>query len=100
MSDATHTVSHMPLQRCDLRVHELDGDALIYDMKSADTHRLNVSAAFIWRLCDGRHDVDAIIKKLTGVYDVTPDAAREHVERILGEFSARNLFEAGNEPIV
>jgi PqqD family protein of HPr-rel-A system len=81
-----------PIGRRDLRVHELDGEGLIFDPVSCDTHRLNETALFIWRHCDGRHDAACIADRLTGAYDVTPQEAVEHVERTLGELEAADLI--------
>lgn len=69
-----------PRRRTDLTVHELDGEALIFDPSSGDTHRLNETALLIWRACDGERDRESITCALTGEYDVTPADARTHVE--------------------
>ncbi len=88
--------SSVPRRRHDLTVHELDGEALIFDAKSADTHRLNMTACFIWRLCDGRHEPREIAETLTRHFDVDFDEALEHTERMLDEFTGRQLL-AENE---
>ncbi len=79
------------LRREDVQVRELDGEAFVYDPKTADTHRLNETAWFIWRQCDGRHDTRDIMRELTEQYDVAIEAASEHIERILAELRERNL---------
>ncbi|MGB2986446.1 MAG: HPr-rel-A system PqqD family peptide chaperone [Phycisphaerae bacterium] len=81
-----------PLSRTDVRMHELDGEALVFDPASTDTHRLNQTALFIWRQCDGRQDAQRIADRLVAVYDVSPTAAIEHVERMLKEFQERGLI--------
>ena len=73
-------------------MHELDGEALLYDPITADTHRLNSTAYFIWSQCDGRHDVGSIARRLTEQYDVAPGSACENVERTLRELRELNLF--------
>jgi len=80
-----------PTRRRDLTVYELDGEALIFDPRTSDTHRLNATAWFIWRKCDGRRDASTIADALTSNYEVDVDAAREHVARILGEFQTHGL---------
>lgn len=81
-----------PTQRENLTVYELDDEALVFDPVSSDTHRLNATALFVWRLCDGRHALDRISQALTRTYEVDPDAAREHAERILQEFLSHGLI--------
>jgi len=87
-----------PLGRPDLTLHELDGEALIYDPTSAGTHRLNPTALFIWRKCDGTRDAAVIAEELAEVYDVPPDAALEHVEQMLHEFAKNNLVMTADGP--
>ena len=80
-----------PLRRADVTVHELDGEALVFDASTGDTHRLNGTALFIWQQCDGRRDPRQVTEQLTERYDVSPESARQHVERTFGEFLERGL---------
>lgn len=53
-----------PLSRRDeIVVQELDGEILIYDLRSNRALSLNETSALIWRACDGTRD----IKQLGGV---------------------------------
>ncbi|MEK6677060.1 MAG: HPr-rel-A system PqqD family peptide chaperone [Planctomycetota bacterium] len=74
-------------------VHVLDDEALIYDPRTADTHRLNETAMFVWKQCDGVQTNDDIAVRISDVYDVTQNEALEHVNRVLDEFSQRGLLE-------
>lgn len=85
------TATQRPLRRADVRVQELDGEALIFDPVSADTHRLNETALFIWRECNARRDASSIAKRLTEVYDVSYDNSLEYVTHTLGVFRERGL---------
>ncbi len=80
-----------PLRRTDLTVHELDGEVLVYDPATADTHRLNETALFIWRACDGRRNATRMAARLLQAYDVRPDSALEHVNRMFLQFKERQL---------
>ena len=53
-----------PVRRSDMTVQELDGEALVYDPVTADTHRLNETAYFIWRSCDGRSTSESVAEQL------------------------------------
>ena len=88
-----------PLRRSDLTVHELDGEALLFDAVSGDTHRLNGTALFIWRECDGRKDARQVAERVAKAYDISLDSAVEHVERIFNEFDDRHLFIDGAEAV-
>lgn len=78
--------------RDDVTLHELDGEALIYDPATADTHRLNETAYFIWRLCDGLHNELHIAAALCNAYEVAPDEAAAHVGGLLVALGQRRLL--------
>ena len=47
-----------------LLVKELGRELVIYDQAADRVHRLNKTAAFIWRQCDGAHSVDDMVTAL------------------------------------
>ncbi len=82
-----------PRRRDDLIVHVLDGEGLIYDPVSADTHRLNQTALFIWQCCDGRHANGAIAESVANTFDITAPAAIPHVQAALQRLKESRLVE-------
>ncbi len=82
-----------PRRRLDLIQHELDGEALIFDPRSLDTHRLNATALFVWRLCDGTHAPSQISDAVAGRYDVDEAGAARHVQRLCVELDGLGLLE-------
>ncbi|MFQ5463162.1 MAG: PqqD family protein [Phycisphaerae bacterium] len=82
-----------PHRRLDLVQHELDGEALIFDPQSKDTHRLNETALFVWRLCDGTNDLSAMAKALAHRYDVDERSAARHVQRLCVELDGLGLLQ-------
>ena len=94
---STITATHRPLRRADVRIQELDGEALIFDPVSADTHRLNQTALFIWRQCDARQDTSQIARRLTEAYDVSHDRALQCVEHLLETLRKRRLIHEANQ---
>lgn len=82
-----------PRRRDDLIVHELDGEGLIYDPVSADTHRLNETALFIWQCCDGGRFMRDIAESVAQTYDITAPAAVPHVEVALRRLKESRLVE-------
>lgn len=83
-------------RRDDLVVHELDGEGLIYDPLSADTHRLNETALFIWQCCDGGRASSDIAKSVANTFDITAPAAVPHVEAALEQLKKSRLVEVRN----
>lgn len=75
-----------------LRVHEIDGEALVYDQHSADTHHLNETAYFVWNHCDGERTLNEIARFVTKVYDVEIQEALIHVEQVVVELQRRGLL--------
>ncbi len=65
----------MPLARTEgLLVEEVDGETLVYDVKSYRAHCLNPSAAEVWRAADGQTTVRAIARRLRAL-DPSQDEA-------------------------
>lgn len=92
-SQTTVSIECKPQRRVDVTVHELDDEALIYDATTADTHRLNTTALFIWQQCDGHQDLRQIAQRLADTYDVSMESAGEHVEKVLHELLNKRLIE-------
>ncbi|MFC1462358.1 PqqD family protein [Verrucomicrobiota bacterium] len=82
----------MPCRREGLWTQELGDEAAIYDRGDQQLHALNPSAAMIWQLCDGKHDVDTIAEELTRRFDAPIDQIRPEVVRILDELRAKSLL--------
>lgn len=80
-----------PRKRTDLIVHEMDGEALVFDKMTADTHRLNATALFVWNACDGNKYVSNIANELSIAYDVQESDAQEHVEHTIDTLVERQL---------
>ena len=75
-----------------LLAHELDGELVLYDPDRDVVHTLNATAHAIWKQCDGAHGIEDIVRELTAHYDVSPEAARGDVERVLAQLSNLQLI--------
>jgi len=62
----------------DLVVEELDDELLVYDGKTKRAHCLGVTAARVWRACDGETDVEALSVSL----ELSPDAVSQAIEEL------------------
>lgn len=85
-----------------LIVKEVDGETLVYDLKTDKAHCLNDTAARVWKNCDGRKSVSEISEQLstesnTSVEDELVWLALDQLEKfkLLEEAPARPAFLAG-----
>jgi hypothetical protein len=80
----------LPLARTDgLLVEEVEDELLVYDQDHDSAHRLNRTAALVWRSCDGKHDIPALVAVLSE--ELGDDLADEDLVRI----ALDNLAERG-----
>jgi Coenzyme PQQ synthesis protein D (PqqD) len=56
MKDKVNT-SRPRARQQDLIIKDLDGETLIYDLRTDRAHCLNSTAALVWKHCDGRRSV-------------------------------------------
>lgn len=85
-----------------LIVKEVDGETLVYDLKTDKAHCLNDTAARVWKNCDGRKTVSEISETLsaesnTDIKDEVVWLALDQLEKfkLLAEAPARPGFLAG-----
>jgi len=78
-------------RRHHLFVEEIDRELLVYDEERHRTHRLNESAALVWRLCDGDRSVDEITRMVAAT--LAAPVAREVVWLVLARLEEAHLLE-------
>jgi len=85
-----------------LIVKEVDGETLVYDLKSDKAHCLNDTAARVWKNCDGSKNVSEIAELLSAesnsnVKDEVVWLALDQLEKfkLLEEAPAKPSFLAG-----
>ena len=57
----------------ELVVQEMDGETLVYDLKTHKAHCLNSTAAFIWNSCDGEKSIDQLASSLGSKFGHSAD---------------------------
>ena len=57
-----------PVRREGLKCHELDDEAILYDLAHHALHYLNATAYRIWRSCDGRKPVHELLREIEADY--------------------------------
>lgn len=81
-----------PLRRHDVRLQQLDGEGLVFDPLSSDTHHLNPTALFILLACDGASAPVEIAERMAGKFDVSAEDAKWHVARTIADLTRRGLI--------
>ncbi len=90
-SNVSQSLNRMPRKRDDLTVHFVDGDALVFDSVTSNTHHFNETALAIWEACEPNQKVDEVVNRMINVFDVDSDDAHAHVERVLKELKNLQL---------
>ena len=62
-----------------LLVHDVGGEVIIYDQHRETAHRLNPTAAFVWRHCDGSTSVETLTTLLAQEFGVPEDPNLVHL---------------------
>lgn len=76
----------MPKPKLDERIvlREEGDEAFLFNPDTAAIKTLNDTGVFIWKLCDGAHSKDDIVKKVIESYDVkSKDVAQKDAEEFL-----------------
>jgi len=85
-----------PVASTGLEFQDSAGEVLVHDPRHGKIHVLNPSAAQVLQLCDGSHDIDAIVRQLGGEEHPT---ARNDIAQIIEQFQTLGLIESpGPEP--
>ena len=68
-----------------------DDETMVYDLDADRAYLLNETSAFVWQLCDGKHDLAAIAKELARK---TEQPANEDLVKLaIDDLRANNLLE-------
>jgi hypothetical protein len=70
-----------------------DGSGLLFDSATATAYPVTASAARIWELCDGEHDVGSIIDELEAHYDIDRATLEADSRKLLEELLERGLVD-------
>jgi methyltransferase-like protein len=76
-----------PLQKDGILSRKLDDEWLLYNTGEESIHVINSMAEFVWRMCDGTHDLDDIENRVRDAYLVSDETnLRQDVEEIIQNF--------------
>ena len=71
---------------------------LVHDTRGRKVHVLNATAASVLSLCDGEHDVEAIVAAVAAEFSADQAVVGPDVARLLAVFRERLLLEAVDGP--
>jgi PqqD family protein of HPr-rel-A system len=92
-------IDERPKVREDLTVVELDGEAVIYDERNGDLHRLNQTATLVFSLLDGSATVEELARDISEAYGMDDEEVIAQVRELAAQLAASHLL-AGTEPDV
>ena len=98
VGEPEYRASQHPARRDDIVIHELDGEAVLYDERSGAVHRFNETALTVWKACDGSRRVSEISRGLAQRYALGSGEARSEVEKVIRELRAKGLLIESPEP--
>lgn len=67
------------------------------DQKIVNCYRLNKTAAEIWELCDGKHDVYSLVSIISKKYGIEAHDARVDVIELLRGLAKQGFLEVNHE---
>jgi len=78
---------------------EFDDWAILFDPDSGEGFGLNPVGVFIWKLLDGKHSLDDILKDLRENCEEVPDEAKEHLKNFIHDLKELGFvgYEIQNE---
>ncbi|MBF8277576.1 MAG: Radical protein [Candidatus Brocadiaceae bacterium] len=85
-----------PLKRDDVIYKPLGDENLLVDTTNKKVHSLNVTANFVWNLCDGHHRCRDISQKLAKQFDVKEVDALKDVEGVVAKLQEHSLLKAND----
>ena len=83
----------VPTPGVSVEVAYLDNEAVLYDTVSQRSVLLNVTAALIWLLCDGKNSVSAISGSAAEAFSVAPGDVAPEVLNVIRNFGDLGLLE-------
>ena len=84
----------MPRRMQGIEMCPCGADLLVHDTREGKVHVLNATAASVLSLCDGEHDIAAIVTAIAAEFSADTAVVSRDVARVLGIFRERRLLES------
>lgn len=75
-----------------VELEELDDGCILYDTGKDEVHSLNITAAFIWSCCDGKHSIKEIATIVEKCFEPGSKLVLEDVLIIVKDFIKKELL--------
>ena len=86
--------TNIPLQKDGILSRQLGDEWLIYNTGEKSVHIINSMAEFVWRMCDGSHDLNDIEGNVRDAYLVSDGTnLRKDVEGIIETFTNLGIID-------
>jgi methyltransferase-like protein len=91
-SNTQHEKLKKPLKRDELICREVEGEVVIYNSDLESVHALNSTAAIIFQLFDGKHNLSEITDAITERFEIEEQLAWEDISKIVSELEKLKLI--------
>ena len=76
-----------PERREGVLARKIGDECMLYDSDKGAVHVINLTAEFVWGMCDGSHNVDDMIKRMTDKFQVQGETnIKSDIEHVLENF--------------
>ena len=82
----------LPTRQPNLLWRTVDDEVVILNRQTDQVHRLNVTASFIWDLCDGANTPDQIAARLAEGFDRTVEQVMDDVVKTIAQLRELGLL--------
>ena len=82
----------LPNRQPGLLWRTVDDEVVILNRQAEQVHRLNVTASYIWDLCDGTNTPDQIAAQLAEGFNLTTDQVQADVHTALAQLRELGLL--------
>ncbi len=80
----------------DIIWRRIEDEVVVITEDGLSVHVLNKTAAHIWELCDGRHDLNDIADMVCERFEVSVDEAKADVKAMLAQLEGLGLLRPEN----
>lgn len=81
-----------PRQKKDVIARRIGDTIVVIKEDGLSSHTLNKTASYIWELCDGNMDIDAIAHKVHQQFDVSFEDARQDTIILIEELKRAGIM--------
>ena len=75
-----------------IKQKNLDDGCVLLNKEKDEIYTLNLTASYIWEMCDGSHSVGQIIDDLTDICNLKKDNIENEVHSIINDFIEKELI--------